>query len=190
MLSGFIGTENYNLTALHNNQKEMNAKKNENEYLMFLVILMERVVLSVGLMFIKIKIYFANMIQKSRTLYKMLEEIYEINFVAGEEDAKLRERLRKKFDFSFFEFQKEFEPHEDELLQSTFENTVYNALYISEERQAQLKKMNFAPKIQVEQIEYLQKPLNKKSGNQIKIVSFNLNEQGELDDLKQLQEQN
>ncbi|EAR88071.1 transmembrane protein, putative (macronuclear) [Tetrahymena thermophila SB210] len=190
MLSGFIGTECYNLTALQNNQKEMNAKKNEKEYLMFLIILLERVVLSFGLMFIKIKIYFSNMIEKYHSLYKIIGEIYEINFVAGEEDAKLRERLRKKFDFSFFEFENGFEPHEDELLQSTFENTVYNALYISEQRQAQLKKMNFAPKIQVKQIEYMKKSLSKDSKNQIKVVSFNLSEQAELNDTQQLQVQN
>lgn len=86
----------------------------------------------------------------SREFYKQLEEVYEINFIAGEEDAKLRERLRRKFNYSFVEFDNDFEPHENELFEKTFENTVYNALYTSEIKQAQLKKMTFAPKVTIE----------------------------------------
>ncbi|KAL4476361.1 hypothetical protein ABPG74_010094 [Tetrahymena malaccensis] len=190
MLSGFIGTENYNLTALQNNQKEINARKNEKDYFMVLVTLMERVILSIGLMILKIKIQFQRIVERYHIFYKNLEDIYEMNFIAGEEDAKLRERLRKKFHYSFFEVLKECEADEDNLLEATFENTVYNALYISERRQAQLDKMNFAPKINFKQIEHQKKSLCKESRKQNKGVTFNINEQAELNDTQQVQDQN
>lgn len=67
-----------------------------------------------------------------------LKVFYLLNFVAGEEDSEFRKRLRRKVRFSFAEFDQTadgeglFEAEEAKILEGTFENTVYNALYISD----------------------------------------------------------